>query len=692
MSNKFKVPATPLMVCDPFFSIWSMTDNLCDDSTRHWTGKRQNVLGLVVVDDSEVYRFMGKVISDNYSNREPFGVIEQKKMKILPMQTIYTFENNIMELELTFTSPLLLDDLNVLSRPVSYVDYKIKNLDSSEHIFKVIFAVNAEIAGDKRDSLVEIKKESDSLIWVGKGEDGLLSYSEDMCCADWGRFCLFSDSGDAFATSEDALCRTRLKKCRRLRRGFDNYKLSVPDEKFVCAIPNMIALEQNHDLKYTDKGNGTICVAFDDISSLMLFGEEAKCYCYKDGLSFNDICTLSVSEHDDIIKKVEAANKRIMDDAMIIGERYANIISLAYRQVIAAHKLVYHRGKAHFLSKECASNGCIGTVDVTYPSIPMFLLYRPELVFAMLEAIFEYEKSDMWPWDFAPHDVGRYPLANSQVYGNLTHSRMVYGSDWGRNFGDDPRNVGDLAYAKQMPVEECGNMIICITAACSALNDYCYAANHFDVLAKWADYLESNGLDPEDQLCTDDFAGHLAHNCNLSVKAIIALACFGRLCDKTGLGDGKHYINLAQKYAADWKKEAFAFDHYKLVFDKDKTWSMKYNMVWDKLLGLNVFDEDIIKTETEYYKKKVTKYGLPLDSRSDETKSDWQFWISAMSDDSEFETMIIDGVYAMLADTKDKVPFTDWYSTSDAKQCGFQNRTVQGGLFINILARKNILN
>ena len=134
-----------------------------------------------------------------------------------------------------------------------------------------------------------------------------------------------------------------------------------------------------------------------------------------------------------------------------------------------------------------------------------------------------------------------------------------------------------------------------------------------------------------------------------------------------------------------WQKTAFAGDHYKLAFDQDDSWSLKYNMVWDTLLNLGVFDKEIAKTEVEYYLKKVNAYGVPLDNRSDYTKTDWQMWSTVLTDNKEYLDAVVDAMCNMLNNTRDRVPFTDWCYTSSPYMAGFQNRTVQGGLFINLL-------
>ena len=149
--------------------------------------------------------------------------------------------------------------------------------------------------------------------------------------------------------------------------------------------------------------------------------------------------------------------------------------------------------------------------------------------------------------------------------------------------------------------------------------------------------------------------------------------------------DGEKFANIAKDLAKKWKERAKDGDHYKLAFDQNDSWSIKYNLVWDKLFDLNIFDSDIFEDEVKYYKTKINKYGLPLDSRSDYTKSDWQMWSTVLSDDEEYTDKIVSAMLDMLNDTGDRVPFTDWYYSSTAIMRGFQNRTVQGGLFIKLL-------
>lgn len=79
---------------------------------------------------------------------------------------------------------------------------------------------------------------------------------------------------------------------------------------------------------------------------------------------------------------------------------------------------------------------------------------------------------------------------------------------------------------------------------------------------------------------------------------------------------------------------------------------------------------------------------VPLDSRSDYTKLDWELWTAALTDDKEYVNAICDAVYLAVSETAQRVPITDWYFASTAKQAGFQNRTVLGGFYILLLLDK----
>ena len=677
--NHFRAPAVPLVAHDPLFSLWSFADNLTDDVTRHWDGARQYMFGLLAIDD-RLFEFMGSMYPDNRYYTGGNEKLPQTGCIIRPMTTIYTFENDIVSLELTFTSPLLLNDLMILARPVTYVSYKVTPKTEGEHNVHVHFGFSGEFCVNETTQDVEIGLTSYSINF-SSGTENMLKRCGDDHRIEWGTFHVIAPDHLQSATSlrnfQFAISneygspiyprnRRTLQGPRRECRGPLTY--NVHEKITVHPYYPTIAVRKNYvtdGAPVVDK----IALAYDDVKCLQYFGENVDAYWKKDGDCFTQMMQKAMHEYDDVLAKVKAFEDDLLEKANAISPKYADIVSLAYRQTVAGHKLAWHNGEILFISKENYSNGCAATVDITYPSMPLFLIYEPDLVEGMLNPIFKLLDKGLWEFDFAPHDAGTYPLVNGQIYGYSMHHRAR-------------RHPID----SQMPVEECGNMLLCVAALCEARKDLSYFEKHQAPLKTWADYLVKIGYNPDNQLCTDDFAGHLAHNVNLSAKAICALAAYARML--RGIGNveaADYYDGVARENAAKWEAESFDGDCYRLTFDQPGTWSLKYNMVWDKLFGLNLFSQQVYDKELATYKAKIKKYGIPLDSRGDYTKTDWEMWTTRLFDDPEYTNAIVDAMWNYANETPDRTPFTDLHFVSKPWQREFQARTTQGGLYINLL-------
>jgi hypothetical protein len=286
----------------------------------------------------------------------------------------------------------------------------------------------------------------------------------------------------------------------------------------------------------------------------------------------------------------------------------------------------------------------------------------------MLTPVLEYGSSSAWPFPFAPHDLGTYPHADGQVYGG-----------------------GAKSADNQMPVEESANLILLVAALTQIEDDAAFAQRYLPVLERWAKYLEEKGLDPENQLYTDDFAGHLAHNANLSIKAILALGAFGQLCTKLERAeDAARWRALAERFAAEWMQKAADGDHTRLAFDRAGTWSQKYNLAWDRVLGLNLFSDELKQSEMAWYKRVQNEFGLPLDSRADYTKLDWITWTATITNQRADFDALLAPVVAFLDKTPDRVPMSDWYDTKTARTKGMHSRPVVGGVFMWALGDRDL--
>lgn len=793
-----KAPAYPLITHDPYFSIWSFTDDVAASPTKHWTGTDQSLTGFVKV-DNKVYRFLGeagkaykvllpasedKTYSVKYTEQEPangwqqtsfnesgwkagqapfgddkhevktlwrskdlwvrrefiltdnnendlflklkhddnievylngteiykttgwvhrytyipvknassvlkkgknvlavhikntaggrhldFGLVKEEKtiisksilnavqnnVEVKATQTVYDFTCGPVDLKVTFTSPLILTNLDLMARPVSYVTFTAASKDGRQRNVEVLFNASTNLAVNTPAQEIEAKKYTSnglSILKAGTTSQPVLAKKGDDLRIDWGYLHVAVPQG---STAQQFISGSDEAALRVLNKTVKAPAISGQKGK-------QLQLSTVLQLNTGKSASSKILIGYDDIWSIQYFGENLRPWWNKNNnTTIEKQLQEANADYKATITACNELDKTIYTDALNAGgEEYARLCEISYRQIMAAHKLVQSpQGDLLWLSKENFSNGCINTVDLTYPSAPLFLVYNPDLEKGMMNGIFYYSESGKWKKPFAAHDIGTYPLGNGQVYG------------------------------EDMPVEESGNMLILAAAIAKVEGNADYAKKHWETLTIWTDYLVKEGFDPANQLCTDDFAGHLARNSNLSLKAIMGIESYAMLAKMLGKHDVyEKYHNTAVKMVPEWMRLAEDGDHYTLAFEKKGTWSQKYNMVWDKVLKFNIFPDEVAKKEMKYYLSKQNEYGLPLDSRKTYTKSDWILWTACLTgNESDFKALV-KPVYKYALETTSRVPLSDWHETTNGKKVGFQARSVIGGYWMKVLDAK----
>lgn len=612
----FRPPAVPLVQNDPFFSVWSRADRLTDCETTHWSGKSQPI-DIVLSANGRDYRLCGVKL-------ESAPALNQVSTEVRPSETICSFSGDGIRAELRFSTFKLAGDLDRFTRPVTYVTLRVQGVKD----------------------------------WKARlGISHLLATEDESA----------------------AMVTNRLRVA-----GMDAVRIGRVKQKPLCESGDKIRCNWGYAWTVGPKVEGNEAhwlLAYDDVQCLSFLSRPRAAWWRRTGQTFEEMLVSAEADYRRTLDELMRFDSELAARARKVGgEQYAALAALAYRQSFAACNIVVgDEGQPLMFSKENASNGCMGTVDLIYPQLPILLMTDAVFVRASLEPIMLYSQTADWTYDYSPHDVGRYPLGDGQVYGMKR------------------RDGKDHPDADRMPVEESGNMLIAFTALAKLEKSAAYAARWWSTLEKWAAYLERVGYDPCEQLCTDDFSGHLAHNANLSIKSIVALGGFARLAEMLNKPDiAAKYGQLSKDWATKWMKiagkgragaspivlrfEYHGKSHGTPLYD---TWSMKYNLVWDRLLGL--FPPSVGEAECAAYRQVLLPYGLPLDSRMTYTKSDWLVWSATLSGRRDDFEAIVSVLYRAVNETPDRVPMSDWYWADNARFRGFIARSVVGGYFLPML-------
>ncbi len=662
--GSFRPPAVPLVVHDPYVSCWSAADRLTDDGPRHGTGKVQARCGLVWIDG----------LPHRWCGPQPSGVpdvpaMEQVSLRVGALSTEIVFLAAGIELRVTFWSLALPWDLESLSAPIGVVDLEARSRDGRAHAVTLYLDVTAEWVVNTPDQPVQWSRarvDGRDVARLGSVEQRVLGRAGDDVRLDWGWLYLATAPWHDPASAADGLALGRHDEVRcgfvlhgTLPRSDDLRQPRAAGDEWPVAAVTMRLDTADGGLR-----PARALVVVDELRSLEVFEQPLRPWWRRGGMEADGLLALAAGVSADDRLAVADFERALHADLVAVGgERYAQLCELAFRQVQGAHGLaVAGRGRPVHMSKENFSNGCIDTVDVVYPAAPFYLVFNPGLLEAQLRPLLEYATSGRWPHPFAPHDLGTFPKANGQVYGG-----------------------GERSVESQMPVEECGNMLLLVSALQHLDGRDALAREFAAQLDGWAQYLVEAGFDPGEQLCTDDFAGHLAHNANLSLKATLALGAWGRTCEALGRdAEASRWSAAARDFAARWRAAAGPAPT-RLAFDQPGTWSQKYNLVWDDLLDLHLFPPELAAAELAHYRAVAGPFGPPLDSRRGYAKLDWSAWTAAFAPDRAGFESAFEPLWRFAHATPQRVPLTDWYETGDARQVGFQARSVVGGLFIRLL-------
>jgi hypothetical protein len=657
--TEFRPPAVPLIAHDPYFSIWSMADKLTDDATRHWTGTVQALTSLVRV-DGKTCRLMG-------CEPQQTPVLPQTRLLVLPTRTIYNFEGSGIRLTLTFLTPALPRDLEVLSRPASYITWEVQSSDERIHAVEVYFDASSDLVVNSPDQPVvssRFKLDSLEVLRTGSQQQPILEKHGDNLRIDWGYLYIAAPApGISAAITDGGSARALFQECGCLPNSDDLM------DGLISHRPRRRTPVLAYRLDFGMVGEKPVAkflvLTYDDVFSIEYMNCRLQPYWRRNDADAAALLRVVANDYESLSAKCQAFDQELMADLTRAGgEKYARLAALAYRQTLAGNKLTAAPdGTPWLFPKETFSNGCISAVDVLSPNSPFFLLFNPRLMRAQMEPVLKYAASGRWRLPFAPHDLGTYPHANGQIYGG-----------------------GEESDHDQMPVEESGNLLILSAALAKIEGNVDFANQYWPLLSLWAEYLKEKGMDPENQLGTNDMSGHLPHNADLSIKAILGMAAYGKLCEMTNRPqEAASYLATAREYAKKWVSMADDGNHYRLAFDRPGTWSQKHNLIWDRTLGLNIFPTSLARKETAFYSTRMNRYGLPIDNRDDYSLVDWTVWSAALSDSKETFESLIEPIYRLADESPDRVPLTDWYGTVNGKHLYFQARPVVGAIFIRML-------
>ena len=602
--------------------------------------------------------------------------LAQVDVVVTPTRTMARFAGAGMELQLTFLQPSLPHDIITSAREHTYITASVSSTDGKPHSVQLYIDAATDIvvnaADDQvvwKDVSVAVQKNLPNAHVLTMQPFNTIPFDVrgDFDKPNWINYYL--------ATSSLYFSNATQAAAGPTRHSFVSSQSMPPTDTRQPRASNDDMIVSAFSFDLGEVGQRAI-----EVQMVFLVDEQWPMYFFRQLLTpyvqhmigdWSQQVVAALQDYGSLLQQATAYDTQVLAETTeLVGAKFTTLLALIHRQVLGSSLTVWNeeRQTPWVFLKEMSTGGDVSTLDVVYPAAPFYIALAPEALRLILLPLLAYSNNETdshydYPW--APHHLGSWPVCD------IVSSQQ-----------------------EQMPIEESANFIIMLAAiAQRQAGQVDYLQQYRRLLETWAQYINISLPDPEQQLCTDDFEGPSPHNANLALKGIVGLSAYAILLRYFGeVGRADEWDALAASLAQDWMRLAVdhqaSLKHYKQRYDQNGTWSTKYNLIWQYILGTSSFPDDVRVTENAYYQTQAAKYGIPLDNRHSYQKSDWFSWMGALAfDNATQQSTIIDYLYDFANTSPSRAPFTDLFDVTNNEALGeaFTARAVMGGLYSMVL-------
>jgi Domain of unknown function (DUF5127)/Domain of unknown function (DUF4965) len=380
--------------------------------THHRTGAVKGWEGMIRVDGT-TYEWMGA--ASGGGSPPVSHVAKQNSVTTTPTQTVFSLTAGPVNISVTFLSPVEYNDIQRQSIPLSLVFVTAESNDGKSHAVQVYSDITGEWATGDLSQVVtwNISNSNGMKTWTIERESPI-PFGESNDYPNWGQAVYVTSEDATYASGADVDIRSSFVKNGKLNNTNDN--------NFRCAQCNWPVVGFAYDLGKVKKASKPVQFVVGHLreQNVQILNEpqEAlwKSY-WKDASSmikffWNDVATS--------MSRANALDSTLLKDAYKVGgQAYADIISFSLRQAIGGTEFGGNKSSPVLYMKEISSDGNMQTVDMLFPSLPVFYHLNADFIKYSLEPLFYQMENGHWPKAFSIHDIGsHYPNATGHADGS----------------------------------------------------------------------------------------------------------------------------------------------------------------------------------------------------------------------------------------------------------------------------------